>query len=149
MKSVLMVLTAFFAVALHAASDDVYVVAETIYREAGGEGRVGIMAVATVIHNRSVRNGSDAMYECLRRRQFSFWNGRGRGERSWIVRSARKRSLSGSWEICLEAARAVVAKTFRPVGKMDHYYAHNKVRPSWAGKLRNRTVIGRHTFGVL
>ena len=49
----------------------------TIWREARGEGQLGMLAVAFVIHNRADHGGlwpMDPDRVCLQRKQFSCWN---------------------------------------------------------------------------
>ena len=55
------------------------IAARTLWGEARGDGKAGMLAVAWVIRNRAMRPGwwgRDLRSVCLKDRQFSCWNGR-------------------------------------------------------------------------
>lgn len=53
---------------------DIEILALTIYGEARGEPVEGQIAVANVVRNRAITNGSTYRTECLKSHQFSCWN---------------------------------------------------------------------------
>lgn len=129
------------------------IVSETLWLEARGEGEIGLRAVASVIANRAIANGRTLEDTCLRKSQFSCWNGRTRpsmfASRPWIVKSGLSALEKSRWNLCRTIAYEMATGAFKPTISSTHYYAHNKVKPSWAAKLRKRQVIGNHTFGVV
>lgn len=129
------------------------VVAETLYREARGEGWIGIKAVASVILNRSNASGKTLDEVCLASRQFSCWNGCKRPtvgvKRTWAEKGDLGRNEQMMWEYCKTIARMMVDGKFVPVVAANHYYAHGKCRPSWATAMKKITIIGNHTFGIV
>lgn len=130
---------------------DVAVVTCTLWREARGEGRKGIEAVASVIANRMRERNLSAMEVCLEKGQFSCWrsdevvtptSGFFRKDKSNL--SAEESKV---WDFCLRIAVALVNGRFTPRISANHYYNPSKCRPSWGRKMKSVTVIGRHRFG--
>jgi N-acetylmuramoyl-L-alanine amidase len=124
------------------AMTDQEVVALTLLGEARGEGRMGMYLVGCVIQQRSeVWNGgkSTPREVCLKRLQFSCWNGKG-----------VKRELidTPEGEYALWLANHIVKGTplqREVVGFADHYHTHF-VSPKWSrGKVPTR-VFGGHRF---
>lgn len=129
------------------------IVSETLWQEARGEGESGIRAVASVISNRAKANNRTLEDTCLRKSQFSCWNGRARpsmfSSRPWVAKNGLTALEKSRWNLCRSIAYEMATGAFKPTIASTHYYAHNKVKPSWAAKLRKRQVIGNHTFGVV
>ena len=129
------------------------IVSETLWQEARGEGEWGIRAVASVISNRAKSANRTLEDTCLRKSQFSCWNNRARpsmfASRPWIAKSGLTTLEKSRWNLCRTIAYEMATGAFKPTITSTHYYAHNKVKPSWAAKLRKRQVIGNHTFGVV
>lgn len=121
------------------AMSEVDTVASTLWLEARGEGREGIRAVASVIVNRAKRSGKSHAYECLKRKQFSCWNGR--------VRSVPRNAKGKTWEFCKSVAAQVVAGKFAVTNNATHYYNFNVCNPKWGRTMKNVVVVGNHRFG--
>jgi spore germination cell wall hydrolase CwlJ-like protein len=111
--------------------------------EAGGEGRVGMEAVAEVIFNRADKRKLTPYDVVMQRLQFSCVNGRTAeevvqiGTRRWPNQFADAENMVRDFS---------VGRKTRHTGGADHYYAHKKVNPSWASRLTTTAVIGNHTF---
>ena len=135
--SLLLVCSASAAERITVRSIDTQVVAATLVLEAGGEGKVGMEAVREVIANRS--RISEILTEaevCLKRLQFSCWNGR------TVKAGIEKAKLHKNWALALEIANA---ETTNHTNGATHYHT-NKVSPSWSKKLAITAKIGNHTF---
>lgn len=130
---------------------EIDVLAETLWCEARGEGKIGVEAVASVVMNRAKRSGKKVSDVCLQRKQFSCWNNRTRpvvgGDRKFIMKPNLTPRDTKIFSLCRSTAYAVVIGTFIPTVDSTHYYAHNKVTPKWAQSMWNKQVIGNHTFG--
>ena len=130
---------------------EIDVLAETLWCEARGEGKIGVDAVASVIMNRAKRSGKKVSEVCLQRKQFSCWNNRTLpvvgGDRKFIMKPNLTPRENKIFSLCRSTAYAVVIGTFVPTVDATHYYAHNKVTPKWAQSMWNKKVIGNHTFG--
>lgn len=114
-------------------------VAWTIYQEAKGESFEGKLAVATVIHNRSIRRELSLSGVCKQYKQFSCWN------------SGRKPKVVDTdiWRQCEQIAQSMTDGVFRPIDSWDHYFNPSKCSPSWDSDLVHISYIGGHKFGVL
>ena len=124
------------------AMTDQEVVALTLLGEARGEGRMGMYLVGCVIQQRSEAwNGgkSSPRDVCLKRLQFSCWNGKG-------VKRELLQTQEGEYALWL--ANHIVKRTplqREVVGFADHYHTHF-VSPKWSrGKVPTR-VFGGHRF---
>jgi spore germination cell wall hydrolase CwlJ-like protein len=121
----------------HIDRQQTYCMAEAVYHEARGEPAIGQVAVAHVIMNRAESDAyPDTVCDVIRQPyQFSY------DPDSGIYYG------SDEWESALEAA--VFAKlgiVSDPTSGALHYYAHNKVRPSWADSFKVALIINNHTF---
>jgi len=125
--------------------DDV-VLAMCLYGEARGESALGKLAVAWVVKNRAVKNGTTFKQECLRPAQFSSFN---------LIDVNRARLLlaykndPSSWARC-ETIVELLPYTTDPTHGADHYYAFDSVTPAWGRgnpAWLETTEIGAHVFG--
>jgi len=117
---------------------DQEVVAATLIMEAGGEYDKGALeAVYEVIHNRAKKRGTQYSDECLRRLQFSCWNG------IKVEDGIAKASKHPRWNEAMKIASSK-PKTNYAKGA-DHYHA-DYVNPYWAKKLQKTSTVGRHIF---
>jgi spore germination cell wall hydrolase CwlJ-like protein len=125
---------------------DENIVAQTIYREARGEGEAGMRAVASAIFNRANQNKNHFRAVCVKNRQFCVWTG---------VEVKKRTYKDNTWEIAKKIAKEMFDGTFTStVGKSTHFYNPDTVRetPSWAyedkakTKKRPSEKIGRHEF---
>lgn len=112
------------------------VIAKTIYAEARGEGRRGMEYVASVIYNRGKGNAEKCVVACLKRKQFSCWNGKSDIK---VNRNSRE------WKICLELQEKIESGSFKPLTKAKHYYANTIKTPKWAQGSKS-VLIGNHYF---
>ena len=117
-------------------SNDIQVVAATLILEAGGEGAKGMEAVREVIANRSRGSVLTEAEVCLKRLQFSCWNGR------TVSSGIEKAKAHKRWALALAIAKA---ETTNHTNGATHYHT-NKVSPSWSKKLEITAKIGNHTF---
>ena len=128
----------------------VNIIARTLMAEALGErSNESFDAVASVIWNRSGGDKKKMVDVVLKPKQFSCWNGMTDADKRNFVVRPHGRSLTNpsAWKYCVDTAKKMVDGTFKPSGKWTHYYAHNKVTPSWAANLRDAKKIKNHTFG--
>ena len=116
------------------------VVSDTLFAEARGEGRQGILAVASVIWNRAERKGMTPDAVCLAPRQFSCWNA---GYRIQTPKNGQERAILA---FCEGLEKQMESGTFKPTTKADHYMRFD-CYPSWRKELKNQERIGKHIFG--
>lgn len=117
-------------------------VAACLILEAGGEGRVGMQAVANVIANRSAKSGKSLEREALKKWQFSCFNGI---SKEAAVAKARKHS---AWPVAAELAKEAESGALPDITHgATHYYAPKVCgTPAWAWKLPYCGTIGNHKF---
>lgn len=132
-------------------SYNIGIVAETLWREARGEGRKGIEAVASVIWNRMKEKGISATAVCLEKGQFSCWKNERNvkeftpwGRHNLLNMNPTEHEI---WNYCVSLARVIVYGTFVPTLTANHYYNPSKCRPKWGRRMRCVKVIGNHRFG--
>ena len=134
--SLLLVCSACAAESITVRSNDVQVVAATLVLEAGGEGKAGMEAVREVIANRSRSSVLTEAEVCLKRLQFSCWNG------STVKAGIEKAKLHKNWSLALEIANA---ETTNHTSGATHYHT-TKVSPWWAETLTRTATIKNHIF---
>ena len=127
-------------------SQEVDVVARTIWGEARGEGERGMHAVANVIINRAKKGGwwgNTPVEVCLKPQQFSAWN---RNDPNFDL--ARKVTAQDPvFRLALEIAGRAIAGTLPDItGGATHYFNPEVVMPSWASALNYIADIGKHRF---
>lgn len=115
-------------------------VAATIVLEAGGEGEMGMLAVANVIQNRSVLRNLSYEKVVTQPKQFSAMNS---GRYRWLVSKAKR---SSAWSYAYSLARKMESGMLDDVtGGADHYHA-DWMLPRWASSMRQTVAIGGHVF---
>lgn len=124
------------------------IVAKTLYGEARGEGREGLIAVAWVIKNRADNPGwwgKSIELVCLKPYQFSCWNA---DDPNAPYLRGRKLIPPREYMRCREAAVAVLeGHEPDPTNGATHYYSTSmKKPPKWANSGTKTTQIGRHIF---
>lgn len=128
----------------------VNIIARTLMAEAGGEkSRTSINAVASVIYNRANGDKNSYIDVIHKPKQFSCWNKFNDDDKENFVLRPHKTATTNpsTWAYCVKVAKDMVNGTFEPIANYTHYYAHNKVSPSWKKDMINTRVIGNHTFG--
>ncbi|MGD1880007.1 MAG: cell wall hydrolase [Kiloniellaceae bacterium] len=127
------------------ASQEVDIVARTIWAEARGDGARGMQAVANVIMNRANHPGwwgTDPISVCMKPYQFSAWNSNDVNS----GKAARVTVEDAAFRVALELAGKAVAGTLPDItGSATHYHNHT-VSPGWAASLRKTAEIGGHVF---
>lgn len=133
-------------------SNDIEILARTIYGEARGEyagkgGLAGLIAVGNVVMNRVKANcwyGKTIEEVCLKPWQFSCWN-EGDSNRPIIMRLVIDNSL---FSICHQVATKVADREWPDLTKgSDHYHASTMpLYPHWAKDKKARVCIGNHLF---
>ena len=134
------------------------IIARTLYAEARSDGvEYGFKPVASVIYNRANGKKEDFAKACLKKWQFSCWNGLPDAEKSpdgfkiKIPPSVNKSKTNLKlWQSCLEIAAEMLAGSFKPVTNANSYYATSmKNPPSWGKELTDVIDLGGHKFGYL
>ena len=118
------------------------VIAAVIIGEAGGEGQLGMRAVASVIVNR-IRPDKDAFHIVTQKFQFSCLNNKEYGD---FVYKAR---LHPRWSFAVELTKEINNGTLVDVtGGATHFLNTAKVRriPRWAYLFEFKGKIGAHSF---
>lgn len=137
---VILALVVLCSIGMQEASTDEQIdyVANVLESEAGGEGYIGIDAVATVIKNRMVFTKKTA-YEIVREpHQFTEpFAVSSRGSYAWHLAAM------------LVENPALINVSTLPCPTATHFYAHKKCTPWWAEHLVDVKVIRNHTFGRL
>lgn len=112
---------------------------DTIIAEAGGEGRKGMVAVASVINNRATVRGQSVGQVVRAPNQFDGYSNPGSGAKK-AQQNAKMRAEAE------RIARDVLAgKIADPTGGADHFYSGAK-KPGWASRLAKTVDIGGHKF---
>jgi len=138
---------------IKANSDDIYILARTIYGEARGEPFEGKLAIAWVVVRRLIADSArlDRLYGnsigdiCTKPMQFSCWN---RLDPNYQRIQAAKLDLDPAFRACLGAACAVLGEAVPdPTFGATHYHAGNlETLPLWAKGRTPCAWIGRHVF---
>lgn len=126
-------------------TNEIDIVASTIYHECRGESYEGKMAVASVIYNRSKQErwkdlGLSGV--CLQKYQFSCHNN---GYNEAIPTNTLDRI---SLKECRSIAASMVNGWFTPIIDSNHYCAI-WCNVDWKHQLRNVVIVGNHIFGTL
>lgn len=117
------------------------VVAACILMEAGGEGELGMRAVASVIQNRSIKDGKCAYDVVRQRNQFASMVGRTDAQ---AIKYAINR-WPNQWEFALYLVKKVNQKELTDVTDGAYFFQTNGTRVSkWHG---DKTItIENHSF---
>ena len=129
-KTTLATLTLFSLVYTLFAYSEREVVASCLYLEARGEGRTGLLAVASVIQNRAQADNLTAYQVITKPKQFSCFN------RGIVIKYDRE---------CLEIATQIDAGEIKDITGGAYFYQRNEcaVRP-WHG--RKTMTYKNHSF---
>lgn len=140
MKNLVLLAIALASTPLYAASHR-EVVAAVLIKEAGGEGEVGLRAVACVIQNRGL-----TPYQVVTKRyQFSCYNyvTEGSQTQTSFVNIAKNHAR---WAYALELADQI--GTLRDITGGARYFDTNDSTAYWAKIFTPTVTIGHHTFYV-
>jgi N-acetylmuramoyl-L-alanine amidase len=121
------------------------VVAAVIVAEAGGEGEVGMRAVASVINNRARESGQSAHYVVTRPHQFDgYWRhvkAKMRVE-DFVINMANH----PRWAYAMLLARHIDAGTMPDYVNGAKFFHNQSLTPYWAKRFRYSGKIGNHLF---
>ena len=116
------------------------IIAITILAEARGEGEAGMYAVAAVIAQRSFERKRTPSAVCLKKWQFSCWNGKRLKDLEHLLKVPQAR-------YALALARNIKLLSRDYVGFANHYHATwMKKKPYWTKGEKPVKVIGKHAF---
>jgi len=121
-------------------TNETKIVAITILAEARGEGEKGMYAVGAVIAQRAFERKRTPTEVCLKRWQFSCWNGKKLKDLEHLLKLPEAK-------YALLVARSVKQLSRDFVGYANHYHATwMKKLPYWAKGQKPVKVIGQHAF---
>lgn len=100
-----------------------------LHSEAGGEGLMGLRAVADVIQTRQWRRNLTTCQVVAQMGQFS-------GYKTNIILKVSQKSLHTTEKVL----------KMKPVVKGAEYFHNDSVKPKWANKMKVVGKIGKHTF---
>ena len=124
----------------HTLTREQKVVAITILAEARGEGNKGMYAVAAVIAQRSFERKQTPEEVCLKKWQFSCWNGKQLKDLEHLLKVKQAK-----YAILLAKTVKQLSRDY--VGYANHYHATwMKKKPYWAKGKKPVKVIGQHAF---
>ena len=123
------------------AQSKVEIVALTILGEARGEEKIGMLAVANVIQNRSFLTGKCADKVCLQKYQFSMWNkGLNRKEMKKLLKCPQA-------PYAIKLAKLICGKReLKDVTGGATHYCRTDCYPEWAVKDCLTVTIKSHKF---
>ena len=115
------------------------IIAITILAEARGEGEAGMYAVAAVIAQRAFERKRTPSAVCLKKWQFSCWNGKTLKSLEHLLKVPQAK-----YAISLAKNIKLLSRDF--VGFANHYH-NNKIKPpKWAKGKKPVKTIGNHIF---
>lgn len=126
--------------------EELICLARNVYHEARGEDHEGQLAVAYLTLNRVAHSrypGAVCDVVTQDRKpgdhvcQFSWW---------CDGKSDTPRNLDAYQDAIRVSIEAMTGAVENPVPAATHYYAYNKVTPSWSHRLVEIAVIGNHRF---
>jgi len=123
------------------------IIARTLYAEGKSESEEGLMAIASVIYNRSNKTASGMVDVIKQPKQFSCWNQASKSD--W---TNLKQNSGPIWDKSMEIAKSMVNGGFQPSGTWKYYFNPDIVKPSWAYKDKDKkqprqyVEIGNHRF---
>ena len=136
----------------------VNILMRTLYAEARNESSLGKRMVATVIWNRAGGDVDRLPGVCLKKKQFSCWNGlTARDPGNFVVRvpkgATRPGANQAAWNECKALVESMLNGTFTPEGNYNMYLnkatADKSAVNGWGTSMGGQRVVGHHTFGYL
>jgi spore germination cell wall hydrolase CwlJ-like protein len=145
-KIITTILVAAFALTVYAHTHtnekltrETKIIAITILAEARGEGQGGMYAVGAVIAQRAFERKRTPAEVCLKKWQFSCWNGKKLKDLEHLLKVPQ-----GKYALALAKNIKLLSRDF--VGYANHYH-NNKIKaPYWAKGQKPVKVIGNHIF---
>jgi len=137
-------LFAFHQLAAEQLQDEI--VAAVIIKEAGGEGNLGMQAVANVIHNRAKKSRQSHFAVVTRKHQFECIAPvvvRKKMTYSQFVSNAKAHP---KFSYAFELVKKMKAGSLPDVTKGSTHFHNPSMTPYWAKVLPLRVTIGRHLF---
>lgn len=119
----------------------------TIWKEAGGEGKAGMLAVANVIHTRMKVRKQTANKVCLDTFQFSCWNAMGNPERNKFPdQEEDAEDYAAFWVAYFCWLEVLGGSAPDATGGADFYFNPAVAKPSWGAKFKFTCRLGHHDF---
>ena len=118
-------------------ANDVMRMADLMYCEARGEGRLGMLAVGDVVKNRvkDSRWPNTVRGVIEQPRQFS------------CISNVMRIDDDKAYQLAVELAALSLSGKAPRITSANHYYAHNKIKtPAWAKNMARLGEIGNHRF---
>ena len=120
-------------------SRETKIVAITILAEARGEGQGGMYAVGAVIAQRAFEGKRTPTEVCLKKWQFSCWNGKRLKDLEHLLKVPQA-------DYAINLAKNIKLLSRDYVGYANHYH-NNKIKPPyWAKGKKPIKTIGNHIF---
>ena len=120
-------------------SKEAKIIAITILAEARGEGEAGMYAVGAVIAQRAFEGKRTPSEVCLKKWQFSCWNGKKPKDLAHLLKTPQAK-----YALLIAKNINILSREF--VGYANHYH-NNKIKPPyWAKGKKPVKVIGNHIF---
>ena len=116
------------------------IIAITILAEARGEGEKGMYAVGAVIAQRAFERKQTPTEVCLKKWQFSCWNGKSLKSMEHLLKGSQAK-------YAVTVAKNIKKLSREYVGFANHYHATwMKKLPYWAKGQKPVKTIGQHVF---
>jgi len=121
-------------------SRETKIIAITILAEARGEGQGGMYAVGAVIAQRAFEGKKTPTEVCLKKWQFSCWNGKSLKSMEHLLKGSQAK-------YAITVAKNIKTLSREYVGYANHYHATwMKKKPYWAKGQKPVKTIGQHVF---
>jgi len=124
----------------HRLSKETKIIAITILAEARGEKQSGMYAVGAVIAQRAFERKQTPTEVCLKKWQFSCWNGKSLKSMEHLLKGSQAK-------YAITVAKNIKKLSREYVGYANHYHATwMKKLPYWAKGQKPVKTIGQHAF---
>ena len=121
-------------------SRETKIIAITILAEARGEGQGGMYAVGAVIAQRAFEGKRTPSEVCLKKWQFSCWNGKRLKDLEHLLKEPQAK-------YAITVAKNIKTLSREYIGYANHYHATwMKKLPYWAKGQKPVKTIGQHVF---
>lgn len=136
-------------------TNNINILARTLFREGNDQDEIGRKAIASVIYNRANKDLNKITSVIKRPKAFSCWNGMTSSDWSNFVYKIPKETVNNKsqekiWLNCVKIAEDVFSGKFKStIGDRNSYYNPDKANPKWGNQLKNVKTIKNHKFGYL